>query len=251
MSSVQAEVGSQPKAQQMYIESVMNCASADRKTLEQTINNPRYYPDATKNQLGGATDAMREHYGPKFDRALAGSNEFNLATGNASLGVNRNYPTLAEAQGERFVLEQYKPHEAWQQNMQKSIAEQQQATMLKTNPATSLPHQDGLYSGNKLAGALPAKNAGMSDAEWDERRAKVLNSLPTQLGRDGEKGYREGDRLPGAPGWDPKNLEDGSINQDPTEDDENSKFRYGNGPERSYKKHDINYRVSDGAGEEE
>jgi hypothetical protein len=111
MASTQAEVGNQPAhVQQAYMESVMNRAAAENKTLRAIITNPNYYPSATKAKLG------RTFSGPQAERmrsliagAVGGSNIAKFATGNESGGVRSGgAPILHDpGTGERFVGENW------------------------------------------------------------------------------------------------------------------------------------------------
>lgn len=110
MASTEAEVGGQGStAQQAYMESVMNRASARNSSLADTLLDPHYYPDTTKNKLGAQmSDDQINRYNPLIDQVLGGSNISNLGTGNES-GPKRigkpPPPIVYAAGGERFVAE--------------------------------------------------------------------------------------------------------------------------------------------------
>jgi hypothetical protein len=108
-ASTQAEVGGQgPQATQAYLESVMNRASARGKTLEQTINDARYYPHSTiaklNRKISGKARAGMES---ALTDVLGGSNISNFATGNESGRVRSGGAeiTFNPRTGERFVAE--------------------------------------------------------------------------------------------------------------------------------------------------
>lgn len=85
-SSTAAEVGSQGRtAIQAYMETVFNRAAANQKTLRQILEDPKYYPDQTKDKLNKSLpENERANYQSALDNVLAGSNFTNFATDNAS-----------------------------------------------------------------------------------------------------------------------------------------------------------------------
>jgi len=108
MASTEAEVGDQPQAQQAYMESVMNRASARGQSLRSVLLDPGYYPASTKNRLSSKmTQEQINRYNPLIDKVLQGSNVSNLATGNESGRVRSGGAeiTFNPRTGERFVAE--------------------------------------------------------------------------------------------------------------------------------------------------
>jgi uncharacterized protein (TIGR02594 family) len=110
-ASTEAEVGGQgPKAQQAYIESVMNRASARGKTLTDTLRDRRYYPSTTTSKLDRPVGAGAQANINAISRsALAGSNISNFATGNESGAVHSGGAPVSfnPGTGERFVQENF------------------------------------------------------------------------------------------------------------------------------------------------
>src|SRR5262249_51992541 len=83
----EAEVGGQPGAWRGHVEAAMNRASAEGKTLAQTINSQYYAPfrdGKYQRALANLTDEQREKWRGMTDDALRGSNTTDLATGTAS-----------------------------------------------------------------------------------------------------------------------------------------------------------------------
>ncbi len=85
-SSTMAEVGGQGRtAIQAYMETVFNRAAANQKTLREILEDPKYYPDTTKNKLKNKVpENERANYQIALENVLAGSNFTNFATDNAS-----------------------------------------------------------------------------------------------------------------------------------------------------------------------
>jgi hypothetical protein len=121
-ASTAAEVGGQgAKAEQYYIESVINRATARNMTLKQTLTDSRYYPATTINKLGKPVSSAKQ---AKIDqiiaRVMAGANESNFATGNESGAVHSGGAAVTRDLGpgkERFVREN--PDSKW---IKKAIA---------------------------------------------------------------------------------------------------------------------------------
>lgn len=116
---VEAEVGSQgPKAQQAFIESIMNRASSRGQTLRQTLDGS-YFPYVTHSRARAFAQNPRvaEKYGPMFDAAMGGSNISGFATGNGSLGVKfGGGPQTSSYGGEDYGIE--KADIGWARRMQ-------------------------------------------------------------------------------------------------------------------------------------
>jgi Phage-related minor tail protein len=99
-----AETGGQgPEAQQMFLESVFNRATARKQTIAQSIQNYGY---PGMGNVGALTGKSREHYGALSGKVMEGSNLSNYATGNASgsVGFGGNSASAASG-GERFATE--------------------------------------------------------------------------------------------------------------------------------------------------
>ena len=135
MASVKAETGDQPAAtQQAYMESIMNRAAAENKSLRAIIENPNYYPAATKSKLGRTFSPEEQaRLEGMTGQVLGGSNVAKFATGNESLNVGYKtraqgkwMPILSQPKGgyERFVGETHT--RKWVEGMQ--AAERAQAT---------------------------------------------------------------------------------------------------------------------------
>jgi peptidoglycan hydrolase-like protein with peptidoglycan-binding domain len=83
MASTNAEVGGQGyDSQVMYIEEVVNRATAEGTTISQTLRKPGYYPPRTQRIMasGQTGDVSRQ----AVDEVMSGSNKSGLATGNYS-----------------------------------------------------------------------------------------------------------------------------------------------------------------------
>lgn len=129
MASTAAEVGGQGSAaEQAYMESVMNRASAEGRSLAAVLLDPQYYPASTKNQLGATFNKdENQRYGSIIDNVLAGSNVSNLATGNESGKVRSGGAqiTFDPGTGERFVEENWTKD--WRANTLASLTRSQSA----------------------------------------------------------------------------------------------------------------------------
>lgn len=85
----QQEVGGQPGAQSAHVEVLMNRASARGHTMAQELNSSYYDPyrkGTYQSKLASLTDAERAKWNPIIDRAVAGANTSDYATGTASGG---------------------------------------------------------------------------------------------------------------------------------------------------------------------
>jgi hypothetical protein len=103
----QAEVGGQgPRAQQAFIESILNRAVARNQPLQRTLSGS-YFPDVTHQRAArGVNEAQRLTYTPLISEVLGGSNVSNYATGNASGTVGfAGGPQTAAFGGERYGVE--------------------------------------------------------------------------------------------------------------------------------------------------
>lgn len=103
-----AEVGGQgPLAQQAFMESVLNRASARGKSLGDTIYDPNYYPATTFNRMGGRMPQQASGlYGSLLNDVMGGSNVAGYGTGNASGTVGfAGGPQTAAYGGERYGVE--------------------------------------------------------------------------------------------------------------------------------------------------
>jgi hypothetical protein len=113
-ASTNAEVGGQGlKAEQYYIESVFNRATARNMTLKLTLTSDRrnggYYPATTIDKLGDPVPpAKQAEIDQVIARVMAGANESNFATGNESGSVHSGDAPVTRDLGpgrERFVRE--------------------------------------------------------------------------------------------------------------------------------------------------
>jgi len=115
MASIAAETGDQSETARLaYAESVLNRAAASGRSVLDTVNDPHYYPYATRSQLGRTfNDASGAPYQSVINQALGGSNVSNLATGNESGKVHsggaqvtfNSRDTGQRGDYERFVAE--------------------------------------------------------------------------------------------------------------------------------------------------
>lgn len=98
------EVGSQgPKAQQMFIETVMNRANAKKWSLDKTMN-PAYYPPLRKKVTSLPPSMAKKYMGMAYN-ALEGMNKANFATDNASNQKGNRLAAKRQKQGRRGVVE--------------------------------------------------------------------------------------------------------------------------------------------------
>ncbi len=123
-ASTGAEVGGQgQKAEQYYLESVFNRATARDKSLEETVTDTKYYPSSTINKLGNAiASAVQARIDKVIQGVMAGANESNLATGNESGAVHSGGAPVTRDLGpgkERFVQEI--PDTRWVRTVQAAL----------------------------------------------------------------------------------------------------------------------------------
>jgi hypothetical protein len=125
MASTYAEVGNQgPEAQLAYIESVMNRASAQNRSLASVLTDTHYYPDTTIRRLNQTFKGSAYKYlRGLIVQALDGSNQSNFATGNESGDVHSHgaYVSYNPKTGERFVQE--KGTEDWVRSVSSGAAQ--------------------------------------------------------------------------------------------------------------------------------
>lgn len=103
-----AEVGSQgPLAQQAFMESVFNRASARGQSLADTIYDRNYFPKTTFDRMGGKLPEQTSGvYGSLLNDVMGGSNVAAYGTGNASGTVGfAGGPQTAAYGGERYGIE--------------------------------------------------------------------------------------------------------------------------------------------------
>jgi hypothetical protein len=113
IASIAAETEDQSPAVKLgYIESIMNRGLARNRNLLDVVNDPGYYPKVTRDQLGRTfTDQQAQPYMDLINKALAGSNTTNFATGNESKNVHSGEVTWdgkkvgKRGDYERFVAE--------------------------------------------------------------------------------------------------------------------------------------------------
>ena len=179
MSLAKAEVGSQgPAAQQKWMETIFNRAYAQRKSLEQVIDPDNgYWPSGQKRpQL---SKAELDAYQATLGRIVAGSNESNYATDNASRGLAKRREKSGRVgtwdNGEFFYTDfHYKKAmdnlraETEQRAQQRSTDTQQQER----------PSQSGATTGLRPSDAVPGRQ--QQDAA-----------------RTGSAGYGQGPRVSG------------------------------------------------------
>ncbi len=125
----EAEVGGQgPQAQQAFMESVLNRASARGMSLDRTLSDRAYFPSST---FSAADRAMADpRLGVKYDDMLArvgaGSNLAGYATGNASGTVGfAGGPQTFAAGGERYGIEG--PDLSWARQLQSASTDASQS----------------------------------------------------------------------------------------------------------------------------
>jgi hypothetical protein len=109
-ASTNAEVGGQgSEAEHAYIESVTNRALSRNKSLKETLRDPHYYPETTKNKLDNRVSASDQaRIDETTGKVLAGSNVTNYGTGNESGSVRSGGAQVTRDFGprrERFIRE--------------------------------------------------------------------------------------------------------------------------------------------------
>jgi hypothetical protein len=112
-----AEVGSQgPRAQQAFMESILNRAAARGQSIRQTLSGG-YFPAITHSRAaGGLSEKQTRQLDPVLGDVLGGSNISNFATGNASGSVGfGGGPRTFSAGGENFGIEA--PDARWARRM--------------------------------------------------------------------------------------------------------------------------------------
>lgn len=100
------EVGNQgPEARQAFMETLFNRATARGQSLEQAINDRRYYPRVSYRPASLGPETIND-YTNTLTNVTGGSNLSRYATGNASGRVSFNGgPHTYAAGGERFGIE--------------------------------------------------------------------------------------------------------------------------------------------------
>ena len=130
-----AEVGSQgPQAQQAFMETVFNRASARGQTLDQTLRGS-YFPKTTYNAADRVmgSPAMETKYADMLAKVRGGSNISNYATGNASGTVGfAGGPQTFAAGGERFGIEG--PDRKWAERMRQQQAAETTGSVPQVDP---------------------------------------------------------------------------------------------------------------------
>lgn len=121
-----AEVGGQgADAQQAFMESIFNRASARGMSLEQTLSDKKYFPQSTFDAANRyASQANPVTYDELLNKVREGSNISGFATGNASGTVGfAGGPMTYASGGERFGIEG--PDKAWARQMEEMTRVQQ------------------------------------------------------------------------------------------------------------------------------
>lgn len=122
LAMTEAEVGGQgPAAQQAFMESVMNRASARGMSLGEVLGDRAYFPGSTFSAADRALagPGLDAKYAEMLKRVQGGSNLSNFATGNASGSVGfAGGPMTFAAGGERFGIEG--PDLSWARRLQET-----------------------------------------------------------------------------------------------------------------------------------
>lgn len=147
----EAEVGSQgAAAQQAFMESIMNRASARGQTLRETLSGS-YFPGIThsKAQRFMGDPRYREKYKGMTGAVLGGSNISNYATGNASGTVGfAGGPGTFSAGGERFGIEG--PDVGWAKRMREfdlsTKAKEPERPKINIDVPSAIPDKQSLYA---------------------------------------------------------------------------------------------------------
>jgi hypothetical protein len=138
MASTHAEVGGQgASAEQAYMESVMNRANAEGRSLQSVLLDTKYYPGSTISRLGRTfNQAEQDHHNATITSVLGGSNLSNLATGNESGSVRSGGApiTFNPQTGERFIAENWTRD--WRQRQAATLTNPQQVAQTNTGPKT-------------------------------------------------------------------------------------------------------------------
>lgn len=175
----EAEVGGQgPLAQQAFMESTFNRASARGLTLDQTLGDRRYFPSETfanADRVMGSP-VLDAKYGDMLGRVRGGSNLSNYATGNASGNVGfGGGPQTFAAGGERFGIE--KPDISWAKQLQETSSQTSQSIAAMGAKSTSVTSDLGSLGNTttQVGQSLTSSAGGITQA------GQTLSSSTTQL----------------------------------------------------------------------
>jgi hypothetical protein len=175
-----AEVGGDPKATQMFMETVRNRAAARGQSIDKVMNEG-YYPDSIRRINSGQVRVSANEKAmmdKAWDEVQKGSNLANYATGNASGKVNTgrawgggapgSWGNMATANRERFVGEE--KDRKW---IEKARSTQQSLAMnpnvLKPGPGgTVLPMDVAVGSGEFQKLDKTAQEKVMADHNRNE-----------------------------------------------------------------------------------
>jgi hypothetical protein len=164
----EAEVGGQgSQAQQAFMETLFNRASARGMSLSDVMSDRGYFPASTfaSADRAFAAGGLDAKYGDLFARVRSGSNLSSYATGNASgtVGFNGGPMTFA-AGGERFGIEG--PDASWASRLQQSSdAASQSIAGLGNNSNSAVDAISKLTTGsNGAAQTLTTSAGGISEA---------------------------------------------------------------------------------------
>jgi peptidoglycan hydrolase-like protein with peptidoglycan-binding domain len=156
----QAEVGSQgARAQQAFMETVVNRASIQGKSIDYTVSDHRYYePINTKgngnvDNLRPVSNNAKAKYDKILDKVIEGSNITNGATHNASAGVAKNWESKYDGQagtrrdigGETFYSKTY------EQKKLKNLDLPNRSTKPSDIPPARRPSLSGEYTLPKVS----------------------------------------------------------------------------------------------------
>lgn len=180
MSLAKAEVGSQgPSAQQKWMETIFNRAYAQKRSLAQVIDpNNGYWPRGQKRpQL---SKAELDAYQSTLGRVVAGSNESNYATDNASAGLARRRQQSGRVgtwdNGEFFYIDFH-----YRKAMENLRAETEQRAQQKATetqkPQQERPSQSDAATGLTPESPTPGKagTTGTYSHPLGEQGAKVTS----------------------------------------------------------------------------
>ncbi|MFG1210946.1 tape measure protein [Xanthobacter flavus] len=184
-----AEVGGQgPEAQQAFMESIFNRASARGMSLEQTLGDKNYFPQSTFDAANRyASQSNPVTYDELLNKVREGSNISGFATGNASGTVGfAGGPMTYASGGERFGIEG--PDKAWARQMeemtrvQQTGSEQQIAQAQQAQQQLTQITQTG--SQQQVQQAQQAQQQITSSYQQTAQQAQTLTPQFGQMGQN-------------------------------------------------------------------
>ena len=179
MSLAKAEVGNQgPSAQQKWMETIFNRAYAQGRSLSQVIDpNNGYWPKGQKRpQL---SKAEIDAYQATLGKVVAGSNESNYATDNASAGLAKKREQSGRVgtwdNGEFFYIDNH-----YRKAMERLRAETEQRARDQATkplkPDQERPSQSGAVTGLTPESSIPGKTSDPNKVTKDNSKQIIAQA---------------------------------------------------------------------------